>query len=239
MPLRSMTESPARTRRCTMSTSISPSLIVGTIGHSTPRRGGDDDRSRETLRATTSPPGRRPPPDRTPAASSEVSSARQAQERRVALAQRLGCGEAWSTSAALMVHVDHRHLRLPVARIVSAAARSSAARTTNRPWLRVSSMRSTSSGRSCRTSARRASDSGARAGPVHRVRPLIASLYSQSILQTTRCGQPLASWRHYDSVMTGARPRPARLGDETAEGGADGEGGRSARSRLSVSSPRG
>ena len=57
--------------------------------------------------------------------------------------------------AVVVVHVDHGQVRPPFGQDRSAVARLVAARTTNRPWLSVSSMRSTTSGRSWSTSARR------------------------------------------------------------------------------------
>ena len=143
-----------------MSISISPSLIVGMIGRSVP-----DARRLMTIERASSSSGekgivRMSSTPRSNALSFVFRSPRRVRPR-TGVTLRVRVFEApsrwssavlssWSMSTTVMCG---RHS----ARIASASARLRAARTTKTPWFSVSLMRSTTSGRSWSTSARRAS----------------------------------------------------------------------------------
>ena len=116
MPERCTTQSPACTTRWKMSISISPSLIVGTIGRSVPGRPtGDDDRTASsssgengTVRMSSTP--------RSNAWSLvlQVAASGEAQDRQPALLECVrGAKPLEQRRAVVVVHVDHGHVRLP------------------------------------------------------------------------------------------------------------------------------
>ena len=161
MPLRWTTDSPARTWRLRMSISISPSLIVGTIGRSSPvarrlmtiDRASSSSGEKGTVRMSSTP--------RSNALSFVFRSPRRVSPRTGRHAPGQGVRRAEpleQVGAVVVVHVDDRHVRPPARRgSPPPPPGSRAARTTKRPWFSVSSIRSTTSGRSWSTSARRAS----------------------------------------------------------------------------------
>ena len=117
MPERWTTESPARTCRLRMSISISPSLIVGTIGRSNPNarrvitmdRASSSSGEKGTARMSSTP--------RSNALSfgPEVAASGEPQDRRHAPRQGVrGADPPEQGRAVVVVHVDHGQVRPPL-----------------------------------------------------------------------------------------------------------------------------
>ena len=117
MPVRWMTESPARTSRSTMSISISPRRMVGTMGRSDPvarrvmtiERASSSSGEKGTVRMSSTPELEGPQ------LRLEVAAPGETQDRRDAPRQRVrGAHAPEQGGAVVMVHVDHREVRLPL-----------------------------------------------------------------------------------------------------------------------------
>ena len=174
MPERWMTESPARTTRLKMSISISPSLITGMSGRSIPvarrlitmARASSSSGEKGSVRMSSTP--------RSNARSLVLRSPRRVRPR-TGVPLRFIAFEAPSSlsSAVLSSWSMSTTVRCgrQSARIASASARVLAARTAKPPWFKVSVMRSTMSGRSWSTSARRGAPSRGFTWPSDMARP--------------------------------------------------------------------
>src|SRR5450759_3888913 len=114
MPLRCTTELPARTSRLRMSISISPSLIVGTIGRSIPvarrvmtiERASSSSGEKGIVRMSSTPSSN--------ALSFDLRSPRRVSPR-IGVTLRVSVFEtAEQGGAVVVVHVDHGHVRVPL-----------------------------------------------------------------------------------------------------------------------------